>query len=173
MRRTVNSVRQNRTWATWLALAGVALAVPAQVLGQQAQPEPGRRIVVSVPERKLAVLEGEHVLREFEIAVGATESPSPTGEFRVVNRLENPTYYKPGVVMPPGEFNPLGPRWIGLSKKSFGIHGTNEPESIGQAASHGCIRMRNDEVKELFEMVRVGDVVEIRGEAAEGTPGGR
>jgi hypothetical protein len=81
-----------------------------------------------------------------------------------VTRLENPTYYKPGTVIPAGKDNPLGTRWVGLSKKSFGIHGTNVPNSIGKAASHGCIRMRQHDLEELFTMVRIGDKVQLRGQ---------
>lgn len=55
-------------------------------------------------------------------------------------------------------------RWLGLNRKGYGIHGTNEPRSIGRAASHGCIRMSNRDITQFFEMVRVGDVVEIRAE---------
>jgi lipoprotein-anchoring transpeptidase ErfK/SrfK len=101
--------------------------------------------------------------------VGASISPSPTGEFRIVRRLSDPTYYHAGVVIPPGGDNPVGPRWIGLSQKGYGIHGTNQPSSIGHAASHGCIRLRNRDIKQLFEMVSVGDVVEIRSERDQQT----
>jgi lipoprotein-anchoring transpeptidase ErfK/SrfK len=75
-------------------------------------------------------------------------------------------------VVPPGKGNPLGTRWIGISKKGYGIHGTNSPKSIGRAASLGCIRLRNEDVEELFEMVSVGDAVELRGETllAAGVP---
>ena len=66
--------------------------------------------------------------------------------------------------MPPGKSNPLGTRWLGLSHKGYGIHGTNRPDSIGKNASHGCIRMRNREVEELFKLVAVGDQVELYGE---------
>jgi L,D-transpeptidase catalytic domain len=120
-----------------------------------------RRIVVSIPDRKLALVENGRVVRIFRVAVGAPESPSPTGEFRIVQRLVRPTYYAPGVIIPAGPQNPLGPRWIGLNLKSYGIHGTNQPRSIGRSESHGCIRMRNRDVAQLFEMVRVGDVVEL------------
>jgi lipoprotein-anchoring transpeptidase ErfK/SrfK len=120
-----------------------------------------RTIVVSIPDRKLAILEGERVLGVFDTAVGKPASPSPSGTFTIVNRLTHPTYYTPGKVIEPGEGNPLGTRWIGLSLPGYGIHGTNKTHSIGRAASHGCIRMRNREVEELFELVRVGDVVEL------------
>jgi lipoprotein-anchoring transpeptidase ErfK/SrfK len=106
-------------------------------------------------------------LKIYAIAVGATGSPSPEGDFKVINRLENPGYYKPGTVVEPGAGNPLGSRWIGLSQKGYGIHGTNAPGSIGKAASHGCIRMRQRDLEELFKLVRVGDTVSIRGERDE------
>ncbi len=126
-----------------------------------------RRIVVSIPDRKLAVIENDAVVRVFNVAVGAPESPSPVGTFTVVNRVTNPTYYRPGKVIAPGTTNPVGTRWIGLSEKGFGIHGTDDPKSIGHARSHGCIRLRNKDVEKLFELVRAGDVVELR---AERTP---
>jgi lipoprotein-anchoring transpeptidase ErfK/SrfK len=123
-----------------------------------------RQVLVSITDRKLAVLEDGRVIRTFSVSVGAALSPSPTGEFQIINRLANPTYYHPGTVIPPGDGNPVGPRWIGLSQKGFGIHGTNQPRSIGHAASHGCIRLNNRDVVRLFEMVGVGDTVSIRSE---------
>src|SRR5205085_10853508 len=98
----------------------------------------------------------------YQVAVGAEVSRSPEGDFTVVNRLENPTYYAPGKIIGPGKENPLGTRWMGLSTKGFGIHGTNVPNSIGKAASHGCIRMRQHDLEELFAMVQVGDQVMFR-----------
>src|SRR5690348_2481039 len=86
-----------------------------------------RRVIVSIPDRKLAVLENGEVLRTFSVSVGTAVSPSPTGEFEIVSRLSDPTYYHAGVVIPAGSNNPLGPRWVGLSKKGYGIHGTNLP----------------------------------------------
>jgi lipoprotein-anchoring transpeptidase ErfK/SrfK len=126
-----------------------------------------RRIVVSIPDRKLAVIENGKVAKIYRVAVGAKESPSPSGEFKIINRIQKPTYYAPSVVIPAGEDNPLGPRWIGLSLSHFGIHGTNQPHSIGRHASHGCIRMHNADVEELFERVRVGDTVVLAGERTE------
>jgi len=141
-----------------------AFTVCANALAAQpAKPaaKPVRRIVVSFQDHKLALLEGERVLKVYDVAVGAPVSPSPSGEFEIVQRLENPTYYKPGVVIGPGASNPLGPRWIGLNVKGFGIHGTNRPESIGKHASHGCIRLRNSDIEDLFARVQVGDRVSL------------
>ena len=112
-------------------------------------------------------MEGERVVRVFQTAVGAPKSPSPAGSFQIVNSIADPTWYTKGKTVPPGKCNPLGTRWLGLSRKGYGIHGTNRPDSIGKNASHGCIRMRNREVEELFKMVAVGDQVELY---AERTP---
>ena len=143
------------------ALTGVMLMAAAEALAQENTSRPARRIVVSIPDRKLAVLEGDRILRIFPTAVGAPKSPSPTGVYQIVNSIADPTWYTKGKIVPPGKSNPLGTRWLGLSLKGYGIHGTNRPASIGHNASHGCIRMRNREVEELFEMVAVGDQVEL------------
>ena len=146
------------------ALTSVMLMAVAEAMAQENTPRLSRRIVISIPDCKLAVVEGDHVVRIFETAVGAPKSPSPTGTFQIVNHVADPTWYGPGKIVPPGKCNPLGTRWMGLSLKGYGIHGTNRPDSIGHNASHGCIRMRNREVEVLFQMVAVGDQVELHGE---------
>ena len=125
---------------------------------------PKRVVLVSIPDRKLALLEDGKVVKVYRVAVGSSLSPSPSGEFAIVNRITNPTYYHPHVVIPASEESPIGTRWVGLNRKGYGIHGTNEPRSIGRAASHGCIRMSNGDIAQFFNLVRVGDVVEIRAE---------
>jgi lipoprotein-anchoring transpeptidase ErfK/SrfK len=132
-----------------------------------AEQTPERHIVVSLADRKLALLEGDKVLRVFDVAVGKPTTPSPEGDYRVVTRMANPTWYGPRQVVPPGKTNPLGTRWMGLSVPGYGIHGTSAPNSIGKAASHGCIRMRNHDAEELFEMVPVGTRVELVGSRPE------
>ena len=146
------------------ALAGVMMLAAAEAWAQDRAGRPARRIVVSIPDRKLAVIENDRVVKVYQTAVGATVSPSPDGTFTIVNQIADPTWYTKGRVVPPGKANPLGTRWMGLSKKGYGIHGTNVPSSIGKNASHGCIRMRNRDVEELFEIVAVGDVVEMHRE---------
>jgi lipoprotein-anchoring transpeptidase ErfK/SrfK len=151
------------------ALAGVMAMAAAEALAQDKAGRPARRIVVSIPDRKLAVLEDDRVVKVYATAVGAPKSPSPVGSFTIVTQIPEPTWYTKGRVVPPGKSNPLGTRWLGLSKKGYGIHGTNAPKSIGRNASHGCIRMRNRDVEELFEMVAAGDVVDLYGERNEET----
>jgi lipoprotein-anchoring transpeptidase ErfK/SrfK len=158
-------------WLIAVALMPSASATAANIKANDSpqSSEVRRLVVVSIPDRELAVVEGGKVIRIFPVAVGARISPSPTGRFVIVSRLANPTYYHAGVVIPAGSDNPLGPRWLGINQKGYGIHGTNAPGSIGHASSHGCIRLRNRDIKQLFEMVRVGDEVEIRGERGRET----
>lgn len=143
-----------------------AMVVAAAEAWAQEQSNAGdrRRIVVNIPERRLALVEDGHVVRIFPVAVGAASSPSPTGTYELVERLPNPTWYHPGKVVPPGKDNPLGTRWLGLSRKGYGIHGTNRPRSIGRPVSHGCIRMRNSDVEQLYSLVALGDTVELHGQ---------
>jgi hypothetical protein len=109
------------------------------------------------------------VKKVYRVAVGKETTPSPTGTFTIMDRVENPTYYHEGQVIPPGPGNPVGTRWIGLARKGYGIHGTNVPRSIGKAASHGCIRMRRRDLEELFAELRSGDQVQIIGERNDET----
>jgi len=157
-----------------LFLGTVTLFWSAQLLGKDLSLATGRRdeseeaprhvLVISIPDRKLAVTEEGRVLKVYSVAVGAAVSPSPTGTLKIINKVNGPTYFHRGRVIPPGKSNPLGDRWMGLNQKGYGIHGTNVPSSIGKAASHGCFRMGKRDVEELFELARVGDVVEIHGE---------
>ena len=174
-------VRLGRLALIYLALLSLAFVTPSSAQIQTPvssdhgndhgsshdNDRPTRVVLVSIPDRKLAVIEDGNVIATFPVAVGAAASPSPTGDFQIVNRVSNPTYYRPGTVIPSGKDNPVGTRWVGLSQKGYGIHGTNAPGSVGHAASHGCIRLRNRDVERLFAMVRTGDLVQIRGERDE------
>jgi lipoprotein-anchoring transpeptidase ErfK/SrfK len=110
-----------------------------------AQTQPRRTLLISIADRKLAVVENGVVKKIYPIAVGKHSTPSPAGNFLIVDRVADPTYYR-------------------LSAKGYGIHGTNAPKSIGKAASHGCIRMARADLEELFSHTRVGDTVLILGE---------
>ena len=146
------------------ALTSLVFMAAAEALAQENQGASVRKVVVSIPDHKLAVVESGRIIRIFSTAVGATRTPSPSGSFRIIQRIPYPTWYTKGKIVPPGKSNPLGTRWLGLSAKGYGIHGTNNPASIGHNASHGCIRMRNQDVEQLFEMVAVGDAVELYSE---------
>ena len=128
-----------------------------------------REIVVSLEDHKLALLENGQVKKVYTVAVGKPSTPSPDGTFTIQRRVKNPTYSHDGKTVLPGPNNPVGTRWMGLSKTGYGIHGTNEPKSIGKAASHGCIRMSKADLEELYEMVAVGDTVRLVGRRDEET----
>ena len=151
------------------AAAILILALLLMSIRGSAQTTTTRQVVVSLEDRKLVLLEDGQVKKIYPVAVGRPTTPSPAGKFQVVVRLQNPTYYHPGKVIAPGASNPLGTRWIGLNQKGYGIHGTNEPRSVGKAASHGCIRMAKADLEELFTLISVGDEVEIRSERDEQT----
>ena len=170
MNRATNfaGVKKAAIWvATLASVCGLAAPLAAQAVTPVARIR--RTVLVSLEDRKLAVLENGVVLRVFSVSVGAGVSPSPVGEFEIVNRVANPTYYHKGTVIAAGTNNPLGPRWLGLNVQGYGIHGTNQPKSIGHAASHGCIRLNNHDIVALYPMLAVGDVVEIRATRDEQT----
>ncbi len=121
-----------------------------------------RKIVINITEKRLHLFEESKLVKIYDVAVGKPATPTPVGEFTITLRIKNPSYYVRHVgEIPAGKNNPLGSRWIGLSKKSYGIHGTNVASSIGKPASSGCIRMRNRDVEDLFSRVEAGDTVEI------------
>lgn len=148
-------------------LAAISVAV-GEAWAQETRPAV-HRIVVSIPDRELALITDGRVTKVYPVAVGAVGTPSPAGSFTVAVRISHPTWYGPRKVVPPGKSNPLGPRWIGLSRKGYGIHGTSSPRSIGKPASHGCIRMRNSDVEELFGLVEVGDAVDLYADRTDET----
>ena len=163
----------------WAIAASVAGILAVQAMGQQpaavetatAQVAPvvKRVIVVSLEDRKLALVEDGKVKKVYTVAVGKPSTPSPSGTFTIARRVKNPTYSHNGKTVLPGPGNPVGTRWMGLSVKGYGIHGTNEPKSIGKAASHGCIRMAQKDLEEMYELVSVGDTVELVGQRNEET----
>jgi lipoprotein-anchoring transpeptidase ErfK/SrfK len=110
---------------------------------------PTYRIIVDLSDRKLYLLDNNIVVRGFPIGVGTMLTQTPAGEFTIINKQANPG-------------GPYGALWMGLSKPHYGIHGTNNPASIGKQVSHGCIRMYNQHVLELSTIVHVGTRVTIR-----------
>jgi len=170
----MTQTRQSRMAAVVMAV--VLAAAARSSVGQQTNQTPvqvkqsaKRVIVVSLEDRRLALLEDGKVKKIYTVAVGKASTPSPMGTFAIESRVANPTYSHDGRVVPPGPQNPVGSRWMGLSIRGYGIHGTNAPNSIGKAASHGCIRMGKADLEELFALVQVGDTVELIGTRNEET----
>lgn len=124
------------------------------------------RLVLKLGERRLYIYEGSEMHSSYPVAIGRPGWETPTGSFTVMQKLENPGWTNPltGEQMPPGVDNPLGERWIGFWTDGLnwiGFHGTPNRESIGTAASHGCVRMYNEDVRKLYERVEVGTPVTV------------
>jgi len=118
-------------------------------------------IFVDKSQNVLLLKTGEEVIKTYVVSTGKDNS-SPVGKFKIVNKLANPTWFKAGAVVPPNSpENILGTRWMGFDLAGFGIHGTTEPQDLGKQVTLGCVRMRNDEVEELYAIVPVGTEVSI------------
>ena len=130
-------------------------------------------IKVDTKTNRLEVREGEKLIAAYPVTVGSAQTASPIGEWKVRGVAKMPTFrydkemLKHGqrsgnfYLLPPGPRNPVGVMWITLNKKGIGIHGTNDPGSIGHAASHGCIRLANWDVVRLATKIKSGDSVSI------------
>lgn len=118
-------------------------------------------IVVDKSQNLLFLKSDEEVFKTYVVSTGANNS-TPTGTFRIVNKLTNPTWFKAGAVVPAGSpENILGSRWMGINVPGYGIHGTTEPQTLGTQATQGCVRMLNAEVEELYTIVPEGTEVTI------------
>jgi lipoprotein-anchoring transpeptidase ErfK/SrfK len=130
-------------------------------------------IKIDTKANTLEVHEGEKLIAAYPVTVGSAQTTSPIGEWNVRRITKMPTFrydkemLKHGqrsgnfYLLRPGPRNPVGVMWIALNKKGIGIHGTNEPGSIGHAASHGCIRLANWDVVRLATKIKSGDSVSI------------
>ena len=169
-------------------LAAIALLVGCGVAGPSPARErelPGIRapggpettarvpyLLLRLGERRLYLMDDDPgtPVESFPIAVGRDGLETPTGRFHVEEMLEHPEFLKfdqaaPRRVIkriPPGRWNPLGERWIGFAHGegwTLGIHGTPNPELLGHAVSHGCVRMRNADVVRIYERIQLGTPV--------------
>jgi lipoprotein-anchoring transpeptidase ErfK/SrfK len=126
-------------------------------------------IVIHRGSNRLYLYDGVRLVRVFPVATGQAAWPTPLGNFQIVVKQKNPWWFPPtqdswaagAKPVPPGPNNPLGTRWMGLSAPGVGIHGTDEPWSIGHSESHGCIRMQVVSAEWLFNRVQIGTPVFI------------
>jgi lipoprotein-anchoring transpeptidase ErfK/SrfK len=130
-------------------------------------------IKVDTKANTLEVHDGEKIIATYPVTVGSSQTASPIGEWKVRRITKMPTFrYDKEMLqhgersgnfymLPQGPRNPVGVMWIALNKKGIGIHGTNDPGSIGHAASHGCIRLANWDVVRLATKIKSGDSVSI------------
>ncbi|MBW4519134.1 MAG: L,D-transpeptidase [Scytolyngbya sp. HA4215-MV1] len=124
-------------------------------------------LVVDLSDRQVYVYERDRLKTNYTIAVGQPGWETPVGSYQVLHMLRHPIWQHPitNELFLPGPSNPLGDRWIGFwsgNRSEIGFHGTNEEELIGLAVSHGCIRMRNRDIRKLYEQVREGTPILVR-----------
>jgi lipoprotein-anchoring transpeptidase ErfK/SrfK len=138
---------------------------PFQKPPNQEQP---LRLEIKLSRRQVTLYRGSTVVKSYAIAVGRSGWETPRGTFQVKQMFRNPAWIHPlkkGVFIPGGDpENPLGRYWIGFwsdGKNWIGFHGTDNPKSVGKAASHGCIRMHNEDIEELFKKVSLGTEVKV------------
>jgi L,D-transpeptidase ErfK/SrfK len=152
----------------WIPAAGTVLRLPTRMILPDADPE---GLVVNLPEMRLfdyTVKMGPEV---FALAIGDEADPSILGEFKVGAKRENPVWTVPAsiradkpelpAVVAAGPDNPLGSRWLTIGRTTYGIHGTNVRWSIGREATHGCLRLYEDDIRRLYDRVREGTRIQI------------
>jgi L,D-transpeptidase ErfK/SrfK len=160
--------RLNRRVDVWIPEPGTRVELPTQSILPAAPPE---GIVINVPEMRLYDFSVEGAPRVMAVAVGGPAHPTPEGEFRIGEKRIDPAWRVPASIrrehpelppsVPAGPDNPLGDRWMTLGSSSYGIHGTNNRWSVGLDATHGCVRLYNRDMHELFERVAEGTPVRI------------
>lgn len=113
-------------------------------------------IFVDKSQNILFLKDGNDILKVYNVSTGSANS-TPVGEFTITSKLIDPVWFNKGLVVPPeSPQNVLGSRWLGFDKPGYGIHGTIEPETIGQQVTAGCIRMRNEDVEEIYSIIPRG-----------------
>jgi len=118
-------------------------------------------IIVDKSQNTLTLKAGEEIFKVYTVATGENNS-TPVGTFKITDKLVNPVWYTLGAVVPPeSPENVLGSRWLGINEKGYGIHGTRDLSSMGKQITKGCVRMRNEEVEELYAVVPIGTEVTI------------
>lgn len=110
-------------------------------------------VYVDKSQNILLLKAGDEVLKVYNVSTGKDNS-TPVGTFKITSKLIDPVWFNRGVVVPPeSPDNVLGSRWLGFDIPGYGIHGTVNPEKIGQQVTAGCVRMLNEEVEEIYEML--------------------
>ncbi|MCA9399112.1 MAG: L,D-transpeptidase family protein [Candidatus Omnitrophica bacterium] len=118
-------------------------------------------IFVDKSQNKLILKDEDGVVKVYDVSTGRNNG-TPVGDFKVTTKLVDPVWFKSGAIVPPeSPENELGSRWMGFDIPGYGIHGTIRPDSIGQQVTAGCVRMRNQEVEELYDLIPTGTKVKI------------
>ena len=156
----VAPVAESQPAAATTAAAEVKKAEPAVAEPEKKSLE--KKISINLAARSLALFEGTEKIRLYPIGPGTPYTPTPVGYYKIQSKDVNPSWTSPstGKTIPSGPDCPLGYRWMQI-QGNYGIHGTNNPDSIGHYVSNGCIRMHEKDVEALFDLVKIGTPVEI------------
>ena len=118
-------------------------------------------VLVDKSQNTLILKAGDEIVRTYTVSTGENNS-TPVGIFVIETKLVDPVWFKSGAIIPPDSSkNVLGTRWMGFDIAGYGIHGTTEPEALGQQVTAGCVRMRNDEVEGLYDLLPFGTKVTV------------
>ncbi|MCP2726884.1 L,D-transpeptidase [Limnofasciculus baicalensis] len=125
------------------------------------------QLIVDLSDAKVYSYWGNKRISSYPVAIGQKGWETPTGTFKVLKKIRNPVWVQPITEkhIPVGIDNPLGDRWIGFwadERHQIGFHGTNDEKLVGQAISHGCLRMRNQDIRALYNQVTLGTPVIVR-----------
>jgi lipoprotein-anchoring transpeptidase ErfK/SrfK len=125
------------------------------------------RLVVDLSNRRVYVYQRGEVIASYPTGIGKKGWETPTGVFKIIHKQHDPIWRHPitGKVFSPGADSPLGDRWIGFlsaNEGEIGFHGTPDETLVGNPVSHGCLRMRNPDVRMLYDQVKIGTIVEVR-----------
>jgi L,D-transpeptidase ErfK/SrfK len=160
--------RANPAVKVWIPEVGTVVRLPTEHVLPEA---PRKGLVINVPEMQLYDFTNGDAPEVFAIAIGDQMDPSLVGEYRVGRKRERPAWHVPEsiraekpelpAVVPPGPDNPLGDHWMTIGATSYGIHGTNNPWSIGREATHGCVRLYNDEIARLYARTKPGTPIRL------------
>jgi len=159
--------RQNPDVDPWIPVAGTIIDLPTEYVLPPAVEE---GLVINIPEMRLYDFTTSPV-EVYAVAIGDADDPTPIGDFRIGSKRVEPAWTVPEsirkekphlpVVVPPGPDNPLGSRWMTIGTSSYGVHGTNLRWSIGRMATHGCVRLYEDDMQALFERTPSGTRLQL------------
>lgn len=152
-----------KAWVSFFLAIGIFFFDVGNFAAAEGNLQEGEKITINLASRILTFWRNGKKVTMYPIAVGAPESQTPIGNFSVLEMEENPEWIDPKDTkqkVPSGETNPLGYRWMRFYQ-AYGIHGTNKPWSIGEYVSNGCIRLKEENVEELYELAEIGTPVEI------------
>jgi L,D-transpeptidase ErfK/SrfK len=152
----------------WVPPKGLKLTIPTFWVLPEGK---WNGILINIPEMRLYLfLKKRSRVKTFPIGIGVTENITPMGKFYIKEKRVSPVWYIPISLrekyegrksISPGPENPLGSHWMGLSKRGYGIHGTNFPWAVGRLVTHGCIRLYPEDILHLYPIVPIGTPVNI------------